>query len=96
MPIRETMTTIKEFINNLITTEMSTEDINKYNDILKSCDDVINESDLKDKDLKDCKDTLVNIVKVSGNSKKPPEITKEEQKPKSMEEIAQEILKGEK
>ena len=95
--IKEKMTAIKEFINAHITSDMSTEDINKYNDILKSCDGVIDESDLMEKDLKECKEALVHIVKGSGNSKKPPEITQEEtQQPKSMEEIAQEILKGEK
>ena len=98
MPIKETMTNIKEFINSLITTEMSTEDINKYQGIISSCDSVINESDLKDKDLAECKESLVRFIKTSGSKQEPPktQTKSDEPKPKSMEEIAQEILNKEK
>lgn len=92
--INELMATIKDFIQGSVKEDMSVDELNKHNEMLKACDDVLEENKAVESDLLSAKDTIVNMVKNQGSSNPPKEA--EGNKPKSLEEIALSVIGGKK
>ena len=92
--MKEKVEKIKEFLKGLINTDMDTETINKYNEIIGQVDAILDEHNGLEKELVSAKDTIVNLVKTQGNSNPPQDPTPQEKQPRGLEEIAQSISNG--
>ncbi len=89
--IKEKTGSIREFIKGLINPDMSKEQIDQYEGMVKQLDEIDQEDESKDKEIRDCKDKIVSLIKTEGSSN-PPEDG--EKKPRSLEEIAKATLGG--
>lgn len=89
--IKEKTGSIREFIKGLINSDMSKEQIDKHEQAVKMLDEIDQEDESKDKEIRDCKDKIVSLIKTEGSSN-PPEDS--EKKPRSLEEIAKATLGG--
>lgn len=89
--IKEKTGSIREFIKGLINPDMSKEQIDQYEGMVKQLDEIDREDESKDKEIRDCKDKIVSLIKTEGSSN-PPEDG--EKKPRSLEEIAKATLGG--
>ena len=88
--IKNHVSILREYFQNLTTKEMSAEELQKHQDMLKEFDEIDKEADQKDAEISSCKDQIVSLVKSQGTS----EVPKEERKPRTLEEIANDTLNG--
>lgn len=89
--IKEKTGSIREFIKGLINSDMSKEQIDQCEGMVKQLDEIDQEDESKDKEIRECKDKIVSLIKTEG-SNNPPEDG--EKKPRSLEEIAKATLGG--
>lgn len=91
MAIKEKTGNVRDFIKGLINSDMSKEQIDKHEQAVKMLDEIDQEDEAKDKEIRECKDKIVSLIKTEGSSN-PPEDG--EKKPRSLEEIAKATLGG--
>ncbi len=91
--MKEKISNVREFIKGLITTEMSNEDIEKHQKMLNELDDIEKEEESYKKEISECKDKIVSLIKTEGSSN-PPKEDGGNQQPRSLEEIAKSISNG--
>ena len=89
--IKEKTGSIREFIKGLINSDMSKEQIDNHERFVKMLDEIDQEDESKDKEIRDCKDKIVSLIKAEGSSNPPEDGDK---KPRTLEEIAQATLGG--
>ena len=94
MNMKEKVELIKEFLKNHITSDMDTETIKSYNDMIEQADAILDEHNDLEKELVSAKDTIVKLVKTQGNSNPPSDPTPQEKQPRGLEEIAESISNG--
>lgn len=82
---------IRNFIKGLINPDMSKEQIDQYEQAVKQLDEIDQEDEAKDKEIRECKDKIVSLIKTEGSSNPPEDGDK---KPRSLEEIAKATLGG--
>lgn len=88
--IKEKTTAVKDFLKGLITKEMSTEEIDKYQNAISQLDEVEKEEESYTKEISECKDKIVSMVKSQGNANPP----QDEKKPRTLEEITNDLYGG--
>lgn len=87
---------VREYLKSLMKNDMSKEEIETIDAHIKELDKIDEDFENKDKELKECKDIIINQIRNSGNTNQ--EIKEEEtpKEPRTFEEIAQaKIQKGE-
>lgn len=88
--IKETTSKLREYLQSIMTKDMSAEELEKHQTALSSLDSLDNEEESYQNEIASCKDQIVRLVKSQGNANPP----KEEQQPRSLEEIANAITGG--
>ena len=91
MAIKEKTKVVKEFLKSHITKDMKTEDIEKYQQMIQHLDDIDGEEDTYTKEISDCKDKIVSLIKNEGSANPPQD--EQEKQPRSLKEIAESISK---
>lgn len=94
MGYSESRERVKELIHSMLKAESPKEDIDLIASIDKELDAMDADHAKEVKDRQDIQGLYIDLVKKSGNTEKPKEI--EDEKPKSLLEIAQEQAKQEK
>lgn len=93
--VEQTLNDLKNFVNSLITTDLSTDKITEYNGVITKIDEAIVEDKKTNDDLIKAKDVIVNMVKTQGSSEKPKDESGGEAKtPRSLEQIAKDLISG--
>ena len=82
---------VRNFIKGLINPDMSKEQIDQYEQAVKQLDEIDQEDEAKDKEIRECKDKIVSLIKTEGSSNPPEDGDK---KPRSLEEIAKATIGG--
>lgn len=86
---------VKDFIKGKINNEMSSEELDSFNKVLGACDEILTADTSRDNEVNSLKDVIVKSVKNSGDSKPPKdELDNNEKKPRTLEEIANDIKSG--
>ena len=91
MPLKEKIETLKNFLTEHINADMDADTLKAYQDHIKVCDDALVEDKAVQDEILDYKNTIIKMVKSSGSSEKPADLTETETQPRSLEEIAQDI-----
>lgn len=89
--MKESTNKIREYLNGLITKEMSAEQLEKHQEMLGELDKIDTAEDTYNKEIDDCKDQIVKLVKSQGTANPPQDGPKQ---PRSLEEIATAIIGG--
>lgn len=89
--IKDRTKVLREYLQSITTKDMSAEQLEKHQSMINELDEVDKEDDLNLKEISDCKDQIVSLVKSQGSSNPPKD---EPQKPRSLEEIAQATIGG--
>lgn len=84
---------VKDFLKGKINNEMSSEELDSYNKMLGACDEVLNADTSRDNEVSSLKDVIIRSVQTTGDSK-PPKEEQEEKKPRTLEEIANDVKSG--
>lgn len=90
--IKDRVSKLKDYFQGLMSKEMSTEELEKHQEMLAEFDEIDKESDQQLEEISSAKDQIVKLVKSQGSSDKPKE--EKEQKPRTLEEIAQDTING--
>lgn len=88
MPIKEKIELLKSFLTEQINSDMDADTLKAYQDHIQVCDEALVEDKAVKDEILDYKNTIIKMVKSSGSSEKPKEITDTETQPRSLEEIA--------
>ena len=88
--IKEITSDIRAYLQEITTKDMTAEQLEKHNRMISRLDEADKEEDAYAKEISDCKDIIVGKIKSQGSAVPP----QEEKKPRSLEEIAQDILNG--
>lgn len=91
--IKDSTGKVKDFIKGLITSEMESSELQKYQDMITELDSIDNDEARIQKELTDCKDQIVKLVKSQGSAN-PPKEQIGEPTPRSLEEIASSVING--
>ena len=83
---------VKNFLKGLITSETSTDDVQKYQGLISEIEEVEQEQKSTSDELAKCKDTIVSLVNHQGSAKPPKDDVNTQ--PRSLEEIAQSVING--
>ena len=94
MPIKEDLEKLKSFILDSITDELTSEELENRQQLSLVCDELVNEYNGLNEEILDLKGTIIKVVKNSGSATPPSELESEANTPKSLEDIAKEILGG--
>ena len=88
MPIKEKIEQLKNFLTGHINSDMDAETLKAFQDQIQVCDDALVEDKAVQDEILDYKNTIIKMVKSSGSSEQPREITDTETQPRTLEEIA--------
>ena len=72
---------------------MSAEDIDKHQKMLNQLDEIDKEEESYTKEIGECKDKIVSLIKTEGTAN-PPQDGEGNKQPRSLEEIAKSIANG--
>lgn len=86
---------VKDFIKGKINNEMSSEELDSFNKVLGACDEILTADTSRDNEVSSLKDVIIRSVQNSGDSKPPKdELDTKEKKPRTLEEIANDVKSG--
>lgn len=86
--MKEKTSALRAYLQELTTKEMSAEQLEKHNQMLALFDEIDKEDEANVKEIQDCKNIIVSNIKSQGSAAAP----QEEKKPRSLEEIAKDML----
>ena len=89
--MKESTNKIRDYLKSLITKEMSADQLEQHQSMINELDQIDQQEDNLHKEIDDCKDQIVKLVKSQGTATPPQD---EPKKPRSLEEIAQAIRGG--
>ena len=89
--IKDRTARIREYLQSITTKDMSADDLKVHQSMIAELDEVDKEDDSNLKEISDCKDQIVSLVKSQGSSNPPKD---EPQKARSLEEIASAMIGG--
>ena len=92
MKIQELIENLKSTLKDSIKDDMDVGTINKINQSIQDCDEILNEHSKVESELGECKNTIIKLVKTQGDANPPKETIPQEQQPRSLEEIARQTI----
>lgn len=91
--IKESTSSLREYIKGIISPDMSKEELDKHEGMLKKLDEIDQENDSQENEIKSCKDKIVSLIRTEGSSN-PPREDGGTKTPRTFEEIAQDMFGG--
>lgn len=91
--IKESTSQLRDYIKGIINQDMTAEEISKHEGMLKKLDEIEQESDSQENEIRSCKDKIVSLIKTDGSSN-PPREDGGTKTPRSFEEIANDMFGG--
>lgn len=88
--IKESTAALRNYLQGITTKDWSSEQLQVHQEMIAKLDEIDTEDNKNLKEISDCKDQIVSLVKSQGSSNPP----KEEEKPRTLEEIANAIKGG--
>ena len=90
--IQEQIQKIKSYLQGKVTSETPADELAELNGIIEACDDVVAEDTKTNDELVKTKDMVIKMVKNQGSSTSPEDPAGGDKPPRSLEEIAQEVI----
>lgn len=93
MDVKTKLSNVKVYLQGLIKEDSSVEEINAINEQIQGIDDSLVEYNKTTDELVSAKDTIIKMVKTSGSSEEPKDPNESGKTPRTLEEIASDVIK---